>query len=138
MLAAYLTAPARARHDDSVDRREHQETLRHQARRQHHVVDVLVIEPGAHVSRSRRLPSRSGSGRPSCAPARRTPGSSRLGETRAARLALVDELAARSRPPDERVEGDDYADVLREAAASNGWRTTLALCAPPFTRSPCS
>src|SRR5205807_972122 len=50
MLAAYLTAPVRARHDDSVDRREHQETLRHQARRPHHVVDVLVIEPGAHLS----------------------------------------------------------------------------------------
>jgi len=59
-----------------------------------------------------------------------------LGETRAARLALVDELAARSRPPDERVEGDEYADVLREAAASNGWRHILALCAPPLTRYP--
>src|SRR5205814_2110143 len=31
----------------SVDRREHQEALRHEARRQHHVVDVLVIELGA-------------------------------------------------------------------------------------------
>jgi len=50
MLAAYLTAPVPARHDDSVDRREREEALRHEARRQHHVVDVLVIEPGAHLS----------------------------------------------------------------------------------------
>ena len=58
-----------------------------------------------------------------------------LGETRAARLALVDELAAGSRPPDERVEGDEYADVLREAAAArNGWRHILARCAPPRRR----
>jgi hypothetical protein len=49
MLAAYLTTPVRARHDDSVDRREQQEALRYEARRQHHVVDVLVTEPGAHV-----------------------------------------------------------------------------------------
>jgi len=60
-----------------------------------------------------------------------------LGETRAARLVLVDELAAGSRPPDERVEGDEYADVLREAAAArNGWRHILARCAPPLTRCP--
>ena len=58
-----------------------------------------------------------------------------LGETRAARLALVDELAAGSHPPDERVEGDEYADVLREATvARNGWRHILARCAPPRRR----
>src|SRR5439155_684600 len=58
MLAAYLTAPVPARHDDSVDRREYQEALRHEARRQHHVVDVLVIEPGAHLSVLGRQPER--------------------------------------------------------------------------------
>ena len=58
-----------------------------------------------------------------------------LGETRAARLALVEELAAGSRPPDERVEDDEYVDILREAAAArNGWRHILARCAPPRGR----
>jgi len=58
-----------------------------------------------------------------------------LGETRAARLALVEELAAGSRPSDERVDGDEYVDVLREAAtARNGWRCILARCAPPRRR----
>src|SRR3989442_12964438 len=62
MLAAYLTAPVRARHDGSVDRRQHQETLPHEARPQHHVVDVLVIEarcaPGGarEVARTTRSP----------------------------------------------------------------------------------
>src|SRR5438034_4166136 len=40
-----------------------------------------------------------------------------LGVTSAARLALVEELAAGRRPPDERVDGDEYVDALREAAA---------------------
>src|SRR6266566_8138217 len=49
----------------------------------------------------------------------------------------IDELAAGLRPPDEHVEGDEYADVLREAAAArNGWRHILARCAPPLTRYP--
>ena len=58
-----------------------------------------------------------------------------LGETRAARLALADELAAGSRPPDERVEGDEYVDILREAAAArNGWTHILARCTQPRRR----
>ena len=58
-----------------------------------------------------------------------------LGVTSAARLALVEELAAGWRPPDERVDGDEYVDALREAAtARNGWRRILARCAPPRRR----
>jgi len=55
--------------------------------------------------------------------------------TSAARLALVEELAAGWRPPDERVDGDEYVDALREAATPrNGWRRILARCAPPRRR----
>lgn len=55
-----------------------------------------------------------------------------LGETRAARSRLLSELAEGSMPPDERVEGAEYVDILREAvAARNGWKRMFERCSPP-------
>jgi len=45
------------------------------------------------------------------------------------RAELVEELAAGALPNDERVDGAEYLDIVREAAASrNGWRRILARC----------
>jgi hypothetical protein len=55
-----------------------------------------------------------------------------LGETRSARSRLLSELAEGLMPPDERVEGAEYVDILREAvAARNGWKRILERCSPP-------
>jgi len=55
-----------------------------------------------------------------------------LGETRLARIRLLSELAEASMPPDKRVQGDEYVDILREAvAARNGWKRILERCSPP-------
>jgi hypothetical protein len=38
----------------------------------------------------------------------------------------------RERPPADRVDPDEYVDILRETvAARNGWKRILARCAPP-------
>ena len=55
-----------------------------------------------------------------------------LGETRSARSRLLSEHAEEPMPPDDRVEGAEYVDILREAvAARNGWKRILERCAPP-------
>ena len=53
-----------------------------------------------------------------------------LGDTLAARRELVAEVEAGPFPPEEKVDGDEYVNVLREAvAARNGWKRILAKCA---------
>lgn len=48
------------------------------------------------------------------------------------RPGLVEECAANFTPGDERVDRDELADILREAArARNGWKHILGRCAPP-------
>ncbi|MBI4918205.1 MAG: hypothetical protein HY825_20385 [Acidobacteria bacterium] len=55
-----------------------------------------------------------------------------FGTTAAQRRVLLEELAAGPMPCDETVSGDEYLDILREAAAArNGWKRILARCAPP-------
>jgi hypothetical protein len=55
-----------------------------------------------------------------------------LGETRSARSRLLSEHAEEQMPPDDRVEGAEYVDILREAVAvRNGWKRILERCAPP-------
>jgi hypothetical protein len=54
-----------------------------------------------------------------------------LGATRQARSSLLDELEQEGTPPDERVGGDEYVDILREAiAARNGWKHIRERCSP--------
>lgn len=37
-------------------------------------------------------------------------------------------------PPDERVQGTEYVDILREAvAARNGWKSIRERCSPSST-----
>ena len=44
---------------------------------------------------------------------------------------LLDELEQEGMPPDERVAGDEYVDILREAiAARNGWKHIRERCSP--------
>ncbi|WP_202636355.1 hypothetical protein [Rugosibacter aromaticivorans] len=58
-----------------------------------------------------------------------------LGETRSTRNRLLSELADGAMPPDERVHGAEYVDILREAvAARNGWKSIRERCSP--SRSP--
>lgn len=58
-----------------------------------------------------------------------------LGKTRAEREKLVAEYAAGSAPSDERVDGAEVVDIVRDAVANrNGWKRILARCAP--VRSP--
>ena len=53
----------------------------------------------------------------------------KLGETCSARSRLLSELAEGPMPPDERVDGAEYVDILREAvAARNGWKRILERC----------
>ena len=60
-----------------------------------------------------------------------------FGETRSTRSRLLSELAEGPMPPDERVEGAEYIDILREAvAARNGWKRILERCFS--VKSPCS
>ena len=55
-----------------------------------------------------------------------------LGETRSARSRLLSELAEGPMPPDERVQGAEYVDILREAVtARNGWKRILDRCSLP-------
>lgn len=55
-----------------------------------------------------------------------------LGETRSARRRLFSELAEGQMPPDERVEGAEYVDIIREAIVTkNGWKLILDRCSPP-------
>ena len=60
-----------------------------------------------------------------------------LGETRSARSRFLSELAEGAMPPDERVDGAEYVDILREAVSvRNGWKRILERCFP--VKSPCS
>lgn len=55
-----------------------------------------------------------------------------LGDSPRARGMLLAEHKQGRRPPDERVDADEYFDILREAvAARNGWKRILARCSPP-------
>jgi hypothetical protein len=54
----------------------------------------------------------------------------------ARRLILVDELASGPMPADERVDREEFLDILRAAAARrNGWKVILERCAPPPRKS---
>lgn len=56
----------------------------------------------------------------------------KLSKRAAERSALVEEFAAQPSAPDERVDSEELADILREAArARNGWKRILNRCAPP-------
>jgi hypothetical protein len=58
-----------------------------------------------------------------------------LGDNPRARNRLLAEHEARWRPMDERVDGDEYGDILRDAVgARNGWKRILARCSPPSPR----
>ena len=53
------------------------------------------------------------------------------GSRPADRRRALDELANVPMPPDERVDADEYLDILADAvAARNGWRRILERCAP--------
>ena len=48
------------------------------------------------------------------------------------RHELLSEIEDASRPPDDRVDRDEYVGILREAvAARNGWKRILERCRPP-------
>ena len=48
------------------------------------------------------------------------------------RRELLSEIEDAPRPPDDRVDGDEYLGILREAvAARNGWKRILERCRPP-------
>lgn len=54
-----------------------------------------------------------------------------LGETRSARSSFLSELSEGAMPPDERVDGTEYVEILREAiAARNGWKRIFEKCSP--------
>lgn len=56
------------------------------------------------------------------------------GATRLARDRLLSELEDGPMPPDERVQGAEYIDILRDAvAARNGWKRIRERCSPPKT-----
>ena len=55
-----------------------------------------------------------------------------LGEKPSHRRMLVSEIEGAKRPPDDRVDGDEYVDILREAvAARSGWKCILERCRSP-------
>jgi hypothetical protein len=55
-----------------------------------------------------------------------------LGNNPKARRTLLTELEQTWTPPDERVDADEFIDILREAVdARNGWKRILKRCAPP-------
>jgi hypothetical protein len=57
-----------------------------------------------------------------------------LGKSPAERRALLSELEREPVPGTQRVDPDEYVDILREAvAARNGWKRILARCAPGRT-----
>jgi hypothetical protein len=52
-----------------------------------------------------------------------------LGDTRSTRNRLLSELVEGSMPPDDRVQVDEYVDILKEAvAARNGWKHIRERC----------
>ena len=54
-----------------------------------------------------------------------------IGGSRAERNRLLSELAKGPMPPDRRVDGAEYVDILREAvAARNGWKRIRERCSP--------
>ena len=58
-----------------------------------------------------------------------------LGNGTKGRLRLLAEHEQGPMPPDERVNIDEYMDILREAVtARNGWKRILQRCAPPGSR----
>jgi hypothetical protein len=58
-----------------------------------------------------------------------------LGATQAARRQLLEEHAAGPTPSDDRVDWQEYVDILREAAtARNGWKRILRRCSPQRSR----
>jgi hypothetical protein len=58
-----------------------------------------------------------------------------LGDNPRLRNRLLAEHEAGWRPMDERVDGDEYVDILSEAvSARNGWKRILARCSPPSPR----
>lgn len=55
-----------------------------------------------------------------------------LGKTRPERSRLWSEHAEELMPPDDRVDEDEYLDILRDAvSARNGWKRILERCTPP-------
>ena len=53
-----------------------------------------------------------------------------LGKGSAARRDLLEEIEAGPMPPDDRVDPQEYVDILREAVqAGNGWKRILRRCA---------
>jgi len=56
-----------------------------------------------------------------------------LGQGLRSRQALLAEYSQGPMPADDRVDVDEYLDILREAvAARNGWKRILARCSPPL------
>lgn len=54
-----------------------------------------------------------------------------VGKTRSERIRLLSEHAEGPMPPDDRVDVDEYIDILREAvSARNGWKRILEMCSP--------
>ena len=54
-----------------------------------------------------------------------------LGKTPLDRFRLLSDHAGGPMPPDDRVDKDEYVDILREAvSARNGWKRILDRCAP--------
>ncbi len=55
-----------------------------------------------------------------------------LGGSRSSRQRLLSELADGAMPPDDRVEGAEYVEILREAiSVRNGWKCIRERCASP-------
>ena len=55
-----------------------------------------------------------------------------LGEKPSHRRVLLSEIENAWRPPDDRVDGDEYLDILREAVvARNGWKRIYERCRSP-------
>jgi hypothetical protein len=54
-----------------------------------------------------------------------------LGANRSERIQLLSEHIEGPMPPDDRVDEDEYVDILREAvSARNGWKRILERCSP--------
>jgi hypothetical protein len=54
-----------------------------------------------------------------------------LGANRSERIQLLSEHTEGPMPPDDRVDEDEYVDILREAvSARNGWKRILERCSP--------
>jgi hypothetical protein len=54
-----------------------------------------------------------------------------MGENRSERIQLLSEHIEGPMPPDDRVDEDEYVDILRESVpARNGWKLILDRCSP--------